>query len=415
MKEFISRFLSHFGDTLRPKNCLILTIISDILPIRTEEKRNMKKNYSPTHLFFKGFLKSIFIIGFFLLVGFGSYSLTMFYYSFEGVPTSSRASKLIREMVSDGSVDEVSKNLIFSVDNETGEIKELVIEIVNTFTNNIDYITVPTNTQFTLSNELYQKIFAVNSEIPQIIQLSRLKEYFDEDYVYVYGILMVEDLLEVDISYYTSMSKDYFNTIFEDDGNREVLLEEYKNMVASINTEEAAKEYIKKYYKEITSNLSIRNKQSYINTYLQVDPEYIYFHSLIGEQRSNSFIVDTDASSQMIAEIISNDNTYSKRWDEKIMQQTLISSKESSIQILNGSNITGLAAEFQSKLTEEGYHIIGIGNYNDTPIATTKIIVNSNGLGQDLADYFYEPMIMTEELPEGIDIQIIIGTADKTN
>ncbi|WP_123607741.1 LytR C-terminal domain-containing protein [Mobilisporobacter senegalensis] len=413
MNNQVCLILSMKANALHGKNCLILAGLSDILPIRMEETGDMKKKNSPLKMFMKGFFKSFFIIALLFLVGYGSYKLTMFYYKLEGPPQNSKTNKLIRDIVSDATVDEISKNLIFSSDKVSGEVKGLVLEIVNTNTNNVDYITIPENTQITLNNDMYQRLCVINPEIPQIIKFSDLYKYFEEDYVYEYGVLILEDYLDIDISYYTGMEESYFNTIFENNEDRLVLTQEWKNTFFSAKSEDDMKDIIKGMYDKISSNLSMKKKEEYIPTYINVEPEFIYFYHINGEQKIEGYMIDAESSNAMINEIINNDAAYTVKQEESSDQPgQIISSKDYNIKISNGSKITGLAAHYKEKLTLEGYQITGIYNYSGETVNTTKIIVNSDGLGQDLAAYFDDPMITVEELDEGIDIHIILGTKD---
>lgn len=392
-------------------------MLSAILPIRTEERGTMKKNNSPLKMFMKGFFKSFFIIAILCIVGFGSYKITMFYYKIEGVPQNSKANGFIKDIVSDATVDEISKNLIFSSDKLSGEVKELVLEIVNTNTNNIDYINISADSQITLSNEMYQRLYESNPEIPQIIKLSQLYKYMEADYIYEYGVLIIEDYLDIDISYYTGMDEDYFSTIFVKDEDKIVFTDEWKDTISIAKSEDDFKEIIKDYYDEVSSNLSMRNKEKYISTYIKVDPELIYFYHIIGEQQLEGYMIDVEASSNMISELINNEVTYTSKQEESTLPlgQEEISSKGYNIKISNGSKITGLAAHYKEKLISEGYQVTGIDNYNGEIVNATKIIVDSEGLGYDLATYFSDPTVTVEELGEGIDIQIILGTNDNVN
>lgn len=377
----------------------------------------MKKNNSPLKMFMKGFFKSFFMIAILFIVGFGSYKIAMFYYKIEGVPQNSKANKFIKELASDATVDEISKNLIFSSDKLSGEVKELVLEIVNTHTNNIDYINISAESQITISNEMYQRLYESNPEIPQIIKLSQLYKYIEEEYICEYGVLIIEDYLDIDISYYTGMDEDYFSTIFVKDEDKMVFTDKWKDTISVAKSEENFKEIIKDYYKKISSNLSMRNKEKYISTYIKVDPELIYFYHLIGEPQLEGFMVDIEASRNMISEMLNNEVTYTSKQEENTLppENDEISSKGYNIKISNGSKITGLAAHYKEKLSLEGYQVTGIDNYTGEIVNATKIIVDTDGLGNDLATYFNDPSITVEELGEGIDIQIILGTKDDVN
>ena len=172
---------------------------------------------------------------------------------------------------------------LLKVDEDTGEIRQVVLEIVNTNTNNIDYITIPANTQITLGNHMYQRLYAANPEIPQIIDLSQLYKYIDKDYIYDFAMIILEDYLDIDISYYTGMEEEYFNTIFEMDQDRFVFTEQWRNKLSQVNEEEDIKALLKETYREVTSNLSLKKKEQYISTYTNVNSEFIHFCHIYGK------------------------------------------------------------------------------------------------------------------------------------
>ena len=82
------------------------------------------------------------------------------------------------------------------------------------------------------------------------------------------------------------------------------------------------------------------------------------------------------------------------------------------IEILNSTGINGLASSFQEKLVEQGMNVIRIGNYGDSTLEHTKIIVKEEGTGEDLLPYFEDATIEVGTLENGIDIRIILGTND---
>lgn len=380
-----------------------------ILSNRLEVGSTMKKKKTPAQIFLNSFLRSMAFIGILILVGFGSYKVTMFYYSIDGPPDNEKTKELIKDIVSDAKVEPISKNLIISQRDDTGVIEQLILEITNTYTNNLDYVTMPVDTELTLNNELYQRLFTINSEIPQIIRLSELSSYYEGDYIYEYCELILEDIYDIDISYYTVLGSDYFNTIYEDKNGKLVYTDQWKNRLSDSMPEEDIKSIIEELYQKGHSNLSIRNKEKYIPTYMEINPEYIYFYQCVQG--------GIDMGKIMLQQIMDNDITHTsiQKQDTNIPGQIQISSKGYNIRILNGSGITGLAARYKDKLVEDGYTITNIGNYNETTLYHTIIMVNTEGLGFDLSEYFAEPEVKVEDLEEGIDIQIILGKADNIN
>src|SRR5690606_12571876 len=95
------------------------------------------------------------------------------------------------EPITKAVIEDISKNLIFHFNDETGEIHNILLEIFHLQEKRMRYITIPVRTQFTMSETLYRKLVMVHPTIPQVIRLSNITKYFDKDMVYDYGTLIV--------------------------------------------------------------------------------------------------------------------------------------------------------------------------------------------------------------------------------
>jgi len=381
-----------------------------------------KKKKKAVRKFLYIFLNSILIILAFMVTGFISYKLTLLYYDNFGGPKDDKTASIISELYGEVEVTEVPKNLIYAV-GEDKELKAVVLEIFNTKTNNMDYITIPLKSQFTLSNELYQKLCASGCDVPQIMKLSRMDDYFSDETMYEYGIIMIEDLLDVDINYYTAVPADEFKKMFKqrdavvayaDDGTQMQsyyewhLKKSYIKKIAAFKEEEY-EDYIKEISDFCESNLNIKSKLEYAKSYVNINPNLIYEHSLYGKLNNSDFEINVEASNQMIQTILSNPS-YTTQQTEESTTATTKDSLGYTIQILNASEINGLAAEYQTSLTNAGYTIASIGNYTGEMATQTKILVSEEGLGTDLLTYFENAVVEKAELPYGCDIEIVLGT-----
>lgn len=104
-------------------------------------------------------------------------------------------------------------------------------------------------------------------------------------------------------------------------------------------------------------------------------------------------------------DIISTDDT-----TEATTEQ--ISSVGHSIEVLNSTDIAGVAAKWQEKLNAAGFTVSQIGNYEAETLTNTKIIVSQAGMGQDLAGQFKNATVEVGSISSGAEIQIIVGTED---
>lgn len=132
------------------------------------------------------------------------------------------------------------------------------------------------------------------------------------------------------------------------------------------------------------------------------------------KQAGGSTSEDTDISSELLA---TDENFSSENTDEVTEASTeatteQISSVGHSIEVLNSTDIAGVAKGWQDKLTAAGYTVTQIGNYETEALTSTKIIVTQEGMGQDLVAQFRNATVEVGTISSGVEIQIIIGTED---
>ncbi len=375
-------------------------------------------------------IKTFLTIMVLILIAVLSYYVTTLYYNSPSVKNGN--SNIIEKIKSNYKVEDISKNAIISIKDDA--IQNIMIEIFNKNTNNVDYLTIPANTQFDLSADLYQKLYTLEIDIPQIIIFSDLNKYFQGDELYQYTSLILGDLLETKISYYTVVSPDTFKNLFED-------VQKYRSYKSAINDEDAGaitelyimniytkdalneiknilgnkegiQTYLEELYNGINSNLTLKNRLKYLDYYAQVREEQIYFHKIYGTDKKSTFVADLLQTRNLIEEIQNNDTYTLAQFDGGQSDVVIISSKDKVISIYNGANVSGLAKNFRDKLTSEGFTISSINNYDGGTLTNTKIVIKENGFGLDLLSYFSNAEIEVGEVPEGVDIMIILGSND---
>lgn len=387
------------------------------------KKRKKKKNAGK--IFLQGFLKSFLILLALLGTGFIGYMGTNFYYSKFGGPGNDKAAQIIKELYGEVEVVDIAINLIYCVDGDN-QINAMVLEIFNTNTSNMDYVTIPLKSQFTISNELYQKLCASGCDAPQIMKLSKMDEYFSDETLYEYGVVLLEDLLDIDINYYTAVAKDTFKQMFKKKApplsyNEEGIVissdvqwdlkQSYLKEIGALTDESELEDYIREKLKKCKSNLNTKSKLEYGEKYRKVNPSLIYTHSIYGVLENNSFDIDVERTNLLFRQLLSNSSYTMEQKDTnggtKAVERISLGA---AIEILNGSGITGLAAKYQTSLLEDGYTVSQIGNYTSQTEQATRILVKEEGLGTDLLEYFEGASIEVSQLPNGVDIEIILGS-----
>ncbi len=383
---------------------------------------DMKKN--AVLFFFKSLLKSILVIVSILAVGVISYKV-----SYQYLSKQLEAGKLdvqekeLESILDQAKTDEISKNLIYVV-NDKQMITHMMLEICNTKTNNMDYITIPTNADYTIPAKMYQKLCVVDEEIPQIVRLSKLRRYFsdlEDAEAYGYAELIMEKLLKTDISYFTVISQEIYDLHYQEqkmttqyakvlEGSGQsasaspspseqaqqynssvtmkvmVLSDSFTNQLKDIAGDETKiMAYIKDQYNQdgIQSNLTVYNKIGYIESYMKMDSSLYHYWALPGEYNGKLFTVDTASASKFISDIENVTETYTTPQSEEksVPAKKQVSSKGKKIIILNGSKISGLAAAKQKTLVDAGYTVPKVGDYTQEVLTRTKIIVSKKKWG----------------------------------
>lgn len=376
-------------------------------------KKKKKKN-SVVRQFFSVFFKSFICIFAFCLVGFISYKVTMFYYENIGdAGENETLSKYVEELKSDGEAELVSKNLILAVNSETGAIKRIVIEIFNSNTGNLDYITVPIQLEFTMSYDLYKKLASVNPDVPQIVCMKKIHKYFEGENRNQCAQLLLEDVMDISFSYHTIIPFEVYKSMFRSAKGSGVQkwTAAYQKEMEALDTKGEYEQFFKKYYEKVQSNLSETKKCTYISGYLKGGPKQVAFYKVSGENSGKVFALSIEETNSLINMILNN-SAYTEENQGKQVKSEEKSSIGLSIEILNSTKINGLASSFQEKLIQEGMNVSRIGNYDGTMLAHTKIVVKKEGYGKDLLAYFKDATIEIGQVGQDVDICIIIGEED---
>ena len=176
--------------------------------------------------------------------------------------------------------------------------------------------------------------------------------------------------------------------------------------------EEAVSAYIEKMYDDgMASNLSMNNRKKYAQAYTGLVKENVHFYPSCLKENDALVFFDKKRTADMLAGILKDADAYYSEWKSHV-QAVNAPAYGKNIYIANGARITGLASSYRDVLINAGYTVTGIGNYDEAVLSDTKILVREEGTGNDLLQYFHNAVIETAELPDGIDIEIILGTND---
>lgn len=358
------------------------------------------------------FFKAMGIIVLLLAVGVASYFLTVLFYK-----TTERVERSTQyEHVIDIDVGSESSNLIYSVDEDTKQVKAIVLELFDKETGNLDYVTIPNKTQISLSAKKYQEYMEKSSQIPQIVTLRDINEYFTGDVAYEYGILLLQEELNVEIGYFTAMDSEEFNKRFDKKDGAFIPSEEYLDTVSGYKDEDAMKDFIEKEWDILISDITLSQKQQYASGLIKVNRDFIYAHRAYAEEIKGKATLDAAKTKKMIDQIWESEarTKEQKKVDGTAALTGIDKLKSRSIQITNGSKINGLAASFKEKLEADGLYVMGVGDFNGEIQTQTIIYARKKRWGRYLKPYFKNPVVQeAQALTNGADIEIVLGTDDK--
>lgn len=367
------------------------------------------------HIFITGFLKTLLVIACMLACATGGYFATRYYYHQKNVSAVGKASEATK--------DDVAKNLIYVWDEDKKRISNCVLEVFDSNNQTLSYLTIPVAGQITLSGELFQKLYKISSEVPQMMRIAKLHDYFKTDeQAYGYGMTILENYFDIDISYYTVVSKEEFKKRFTTDKVKSgkgkvdgmVLRQDYLSSMSAYNDLDSVKKYLEDAYKQTKSNLDTKDRLSYAEAYAGVNQGKIQYYVLPTTVEGQNRVFDLEIVEKIFDKCSIEGNTQTEQGGTSGNNDSLSAPVLKNIIILNSTDTSGVAAKWSDTMKEQGYEVKEIGNYSPT-LDKTRIVVKEDGQGEEFLDYFTDAELHTGKVPEGADAQIIIGSSDVKN
>ncbi|MCL2375898.1 MAG: LCP family protein [Defluviitaleaceae bacterium] len=170
--------------------------------------------------------------------------------------------------------------------------------------------------------------------------------------------------------------------------------------------------YLSMFLNHLNTNFSLLDVPPYLTLLPNLDLANVEAHTLSGRGASVGgrfvYIMDEEAIAELVEQVFYAQPEIPDD-DEDALSDVAATSFGLDIEVLNGTNITGLAARTSENLTEYGYNIVSIGDYFGNSEAATRILVRQAGRGQDLTEFFRNSRIVIDPNID-TDIVIILGT-----
>ena len=202
-------------------------------------------------------------------------------------------------------------NLIYGYSEKKQSITALILEIWNQNDGSLAYLTVPTDTGYTISKELYQRLAAVWPEVPQMMRLSLLYQYFEGEDSFEYGCAVVGELLGAKIQSYTAFSTQELKERFKK--NKKGVWKLQKEFQAELTAweekpwnerEEFLEEYITNLYKNIKTSRSLQERIAGLSFYKPLSCETVSYYKLPGKAQNAGYQPDQNLIRQELGGIL---------------------------------------------------------------------------------------------------------------
>ncbi len=358
------------------------------------------------------FFKTIGIILLLVAVGVLSYYLTMLY--FDQTARTER-STTYKHVITVNTGNE-SSNLIYSYDAKSRKIKAMVLELFDSVSGNMNYITIPVNTQITITANTYADLMKVSQKLPQVCRMTDINDYFKGDVAYEYGILILQEELKADIGYFTAISSDKFGSYFENAGSKSK--PKYKPAKALLDRASACsspgdlEDLMEEAWEDLITDVTLSQKQGYGDALMKVQQDKIRLYRAYGTKNGDVYTLNSEKNRKLINRIWESQSyTESQGGGSKTAGSSPSPASGRLIQITNGSGIDGLAAAYRTKLEADSLQIKGLGNYTGQKQTQTIIYAKKKKWGQELKKYFPSATVVERaDLTNGADVEVLLGT-----
>lgn len=415
-----------------------------------------KKEKSPTRLFVKVLVLAVVIglvlcgIGFSMLMGRNEAG----HINKEEGSVSKNPISFVAELIN----KENDFNMAFFGVDKGGTRTDVIFVIhFDAKENAVSMLSIPRDTRVEICDEAAALIKEQGYYAPYECKLNEVHSYGREKGVEC-SILQIEDLLGIDINYYGKINLEGFVELVDEIGGvdievpsdmyyvddvqglyinlssgkqhldgkqseqlvrfrsyplgdvqrvevQKLFLRELANKVLDPATIKAnISGYIKIFTEYVETDFSLSSLMKYSDNFSKISSEDILMETLPGAGAYvgdvSYYLVDEDSAYEVIQKVF-----YPKSEKDKS------DSRNYRIEVSNGGEKNGYAAQWRDKLTEDGFNIVNITTYQGEKAPNTRIIVSESGMGIDLLSYFKGASVIEDVsmLNRGTDIRIILG------
>lgn len=360
--------------------------------------------------------------------------------------------------------DPINKTLaVFGVDEDGLRTDVIFVLNYNSETGKLRVISVPRDTKVTWTEEQQELVQETKGYYVTTSKINEMTSYGGMDHIKDLTIPQIENMLDIQIDNYVIITLDAFKKIVDAIGGVEVdvpvlngnglhyddnyqdlhihlepgvqlldgeeaeglvrfrkgyaegdvgriktqqlFLEAFAKKVTSPSIITKLPNIITAVMETVTTDIKLSEVPSYFPYLNSMSAENLTFNIVPGEAMyiggKSYYVVDEEAIPEFI-ESVFNDQ-------EEIEKEDVIIDKTVSVQVLNSTDVKGLAGKAKEMLELEGYSINEIGNYTLGALNTTIIYArNDKSLGTQFLSYYPKASIRLDE-NIAYDICIVLG------
>ena len=189
----------------------------------------------------------------------------------------------------------------------------MVLELFDAGTKNMTYVTIPADTQITISGKTYSELLEKSSALPQVVKMSDINSYFSGDVAYEYGILILQEELKADIGYFTAMTSDVFEKYFQSEKSKKQIFRPSKELLdeaSKCKTEDDMKDFMESKWDSVICDITLSQKQHHAKELKDVNRDFIHTYRMRGKESGGVFKLNRDKNKKLIEKI----------WEKKAYQ-----------------------------------------------------------------------------------------------
>lgn len=350
-------------------------------------------------------------------------------------------------------------NVIILGTDEGSLTDTIMVASFNSITGRLDIISIPRDTRVTMHPERVNSIQASGRFVPQggIMKFGEIHSYAGTNMGMEYAMLEAQELLGIELHYYVRVNLEalrfvvdsiggvgfdvpqrmYYHDPVQDlfidlqpgwqvlDGNQAEGLVRFRGYrEADIQRIRVQQDFVIAMIKQVLSSQNMINNATtlisavlnyvYTNFPFEDIPKYLRYVNLLNQDNIHFHIMphtpryiggisyaiaDDDAINTMVNDILFFSNT-----------QNSENSFDKRIQVLNGSDTVGAAAQGRDILISNGYQVLNIGNYEGAREVQTRIFVRTPGTGEDISALFPgSRIVLDSNMDDNYDIIVVLG------